>query len=213
MNRVMEDEELNLQDLIFILLFFFIIAQTMIVFKVQKDLIVTSKVDRDPELQIEEEKDTIALMIDRESNIYALAEDKETVIEAFSQEALDKVNRDRIGSGGFKKEDYYDINFDREELFLESEKQDAYREIMKKVEEIIERYKYDKPVLGLIADHRARQGTIFQVNLAVQELKKEALIDPSVKWKVLIEKTGTDQQDEIKKFQDSLSKSAATPEE
>jgi len=211
MSRLVEDEDLNLQDLIFILLFFFIIAQTLIVFKVQKDLIVTSKVDRDPELQIEEEKDTIALMIDRESNIFALAEYKEDVILAFSQEALDKVNRNRGGAVTFTKEDYYDINFTQEELFLESEQQYSYRLIIEKVKEIIERNNYNKPVLGLIADHRARQGAIFQVNLAVQELKKEELIDPSVKWKVLIDKTGLDTEQQIREFRKALSDTSPAP--
>jgi biopolymer transport protein ExbD len=189
MRRIIEDEDLNMQDLIFILLFFFIIAQTLIVFKVQKDLIVPSKVDKDPELQVEDEKPVLTLIIDHESNVAALAESRSDILSGFA-----------------KEEDFeqYCKPVAGRELFLESEREDAYKKIGERLRQIIEDVGYDKPVIGLLADHRARYGTIFQVNLAVQQMIKDKVVDPNIKWKVLISKKGETLEAEALKMQQQL---------
>lgn len=180
MKRFMEEEELNLQDLIFILLFFFIIAQTLIVFKVQKDLIVPPKVDKEPELVVdEEEKEIITLIIDEKSTVAALAGDEKRVImRGFDSEEL-----------GVPYEDFCDPMKNRD-LFLPTEEAEAYKKIKDEVVKLKQEKGYRKPIVGLIADHRARYGTVFQVNVAVQELIKDEEIDPTVKWKVFVEKKG-----------------------
>jgi len=180
MKRFMEEEDLNLQDLIFILLFFFIIAQTLIVFKVQKDLIVPPKVDKEPELVIdEEEKEIITLIIDEKSTVAALAgEEKRPILRGFDSEEL-KV----------PYEDYCDP-MKNKDLFLPTEEAKAYEKIVEEVKQLKEDKRFSKPIVGLIADHRARYGAVFQVNVAVQQLIQEEEIDPTVKWKVFVEKKG-----------------------
>ena len=180
MRRILEEEELNLQDLIFILLFFFIIAQTLIVFKVQKDLIMPPKVDKEPELVINEENpEIITLIIDEKSTIAALAgEEKREIMRGFDSEELKA-----------PYEDYCDP-LKNKDLFLPTEEATAYEKIVEEIKKLKRDKKFSKPILGLIADHRARYGTIFQVNVAVQQLIQEGEIDPTVKWKVFIEKKG-----------------------
>ena len=158
MKRLIEEEDLNLQDLIFILLFFFIIAQTLIVFKVQKDLIVPPKVDKDPELVVnEDEPELITLIIDHKSTIAALAiTERRMVLEGFDSEELD-----------VPYEEYCDPAKNKD-LFLPTEDAKAYETIKEKVLDLKRDKGFAKPIIGLIADHRARYGTIFQVNIAVQ---------------------------------------------
>lgn len=190
MRRLIEDEDLNLQDLIFILLFFFIIAQTLIVFKVQKDLIVPPKVDKDLEVQVEENKPVITLIIDHRSSVAALAEERENLLAGFEDNEEFEQYCKAIGG---------------REMFLESEREDAHKKLRDKLMEIMKKVGYDKPVIGLIADHRARYGTIFQVNLAIQELLQDQLIDPAIKWKVLISKKGKTIDEEARTMQEILS--------
>jgi len=190
MRRIVEDEDLNLQDLIFILLFFFIIAQTLIVFKVQKDLIVPPKVDKDPEVQVEEEKQVITLIIDHLSGVAALAETREELLAGFEDnEEFEQYCKAIAGR----------------EMYLESERENAHKKLKKLLDEILKKTGYEKPVIGLIADHRARYGTIFQVNLAVQQMLKEQTIDPSIKWKVLVSKKGQSLEEEAARMQEQLS--------
>jgi len=189
MKRIIEDEELNLQDLIFILLFFFIIAQTLIVFKVQKDLIVPPKVDKDPELQVEEDKQVITLIIDHLSGVAALAEKREEMLAGFADSDEWELYCKAVAG---------------REMFLESERENAHKILKEKLDKLIKDTGYNKPVIGLIADHRARYGTIFQVNLAVQMLLKDQTIDPSIKWKVLISKKGESLEEEAAKMQQQL---------
>lgn len=176
--RIEPEEELNLQDLIFILLFFFIIAQTLIIFKVQKDLIIPPKVDKEPELVIDEKNpEIITVIIDEKSTVAALAgTEKRKVLEGFDSKEL-----------GVPYEDYCDPAKNRD-LFLPTEEAKAYEKIKEVLKQIKADYHYRKPIVGLIADHRARYGTIFQVNVAIQELIKEEEIDPTVKWKVFVDK-------------------------
>lgn len=176
--RIAEEEELNLQDLIFILLFFFIIAQTLIMFKVQKDLIIPPKVDKDPELVIDEKNpEIITVIIDDKSTVAALAgTEKRKVLEGFDSKELQ-----------VPYEDYCDPAKNKD-LFLPTEESKAYETVMEVVKQLKTDYSYKKPIVGLIADHRARYGTIFQVNIAIQELIKEEAIDPTVKWKVFVDK-------------------------
>ena len=180
MKRLIEEEELNLQDLIFILLFFFIIAQTLIVFKVQKDLIVPPKVDKDPELIVnEEDPELITIIIDDKSTIAALAvTERRKVLAGFDSKELD-----------IPYEDYCDPAKNKD-LFLPTEDAKAYEEIKEKVLKLKVDKGFDKPIIGLIADHRARYGTIFQVNIAVQEMIQDEEVDPTVKWKVFVDKSG-----------------------
>ncbi|MDP8223119.1 MAG: biopolymer transporter ExbD [Candidatus Lernaella stagnicola] len=189
MKRIIEDEELNLQDLIFILLFFFIIAQTLIVFKVQKDLIVPPKVDTETEIEVEDDKQVVTLIIDRESNIAALVESREDLLAGFADEE--------------QWEEYCKPILGRE-MYLASEREDAHKKIDKRLRELISEAGFKEPIVGLIADHRARYGTIFQVNLAVQQLIKDKMIDPSIKWKVLISKKGQTLEEEVEKMQQQL---------
>ncbi len=189
MRRLIEDEDLNLQDLIFILLFFFIIAQTLIVFKVQKDLIVPPKVDKEPELEIEEDKQVVTLIIDHLSGVAALAEIREDLLKGFADNEEFEIHCKPIAG--------------REE-YLESENENAHKKLIASLTQIINNVHYKKPVVGLIADHRARYGTIFQVNLAVQQLIKDQVIDPSIKWKVLISKKGQSLEEEAAKMQQQL---------
>jgi len=186
MSRIVEDEELNLQDLIFILLFFFIIAQTLIVFKMEKDMIVPPKVDE----KIKKSKDDkdlelITLMIDHKSTVIALVAKtgRDTLIKGF-----DLVEKDKIIV-------YCDPTEGKDE-FLLSEKAGAHKEIAEKILKIKKMAHFSLPQLGLIADHRARYGTIFQVNLAVSNLIKEEEINPTVKWKVREEGTGEFAEDD-----------------
>lgn len=181
MRKLIGEEELNLQDLIFILLFFFIIAQTLIVFKVQKDLIVPPKVDRDPELVInEEDPDIITLIIDERSTVAALAgNERREVLRGFDAEEFDVPI------------EYYFDPARNQELFLDTEEADAYQTIVDAVREIARQYGYEKPHIGLIADHRARYGAIFQVNVAVQELIQAEDVDPTVKWKVFVDRSNS----------------------
>ncbi|MBZ0270787.1 hypothetical protein K8I61_02035 [bacterium] len=181
MPKLVEDEELNLQDLIFILLFFFIIAQTLIVFKLEKDMIVPPKVDEKIKAaQKDEDLQLITVLIDHKSTVISL---------------VAKVGRDTLAKGwdALESEEEYAMYADPtkgKEEFLESEKAEAHKEIQKKILKVKEMAGFDKPQLGLIADHRARYGTIFQVNLAVSNLIKEEQINPAVKWKVREEGAG-----------------------
>ncbi len=178
MKRLVEDEDLNLQDLIFILLFFFVISQTLIVFKVQKDVIVPPKVDKNPELVVNENKrELITLVIDEKSGVSILAgEVKKTVLQGLDPAAM-----------GITYEEYLDPEKSKD-LFLPTEDATAYKNIIGAIKEFKKSNRFKKPRIGLVADHRARYGTIFQVNIAVQELIKEEIIDPSVKWKVYVDK-------------------------
>jgi len=180
MRRLLEEEDLNLQDLIFILLFFFVISQTLIVFKVQKDLIVPPKVDKNPELSMNR-KDTelITLIIDETSGVAALAgEQRRPILAGFDAAGL-----------GASYADYCDPAQNKD-LFLPTEEAAAYRRIMAAVRELKKQQRFTRPTIGLIADHRARYGTVFQVNVAVQELIKAGEINPSVKWKVFVDRHG-----------------------
>jgi len=179
MKRLTDEEELNLQDLIFILLFFFVISQTLIVFKVQKDLIVPPKIDKEPESLLEDQpRELINIVIDESSTVSALT--GEVRLEVLK------------GFGGGTTEDYA-LYCDPEEgknLFLPTEEARAYQALVFAVKKLKEENGYQKPRIGLVADHRARYGAIFQVNVGVQELIKQGEIDPSVRWKVYVEKTG-----------------------
>lgn len=178
MKRLIEEEDLNLQDLIFILLFFFVISQTLIVFKVQKDIIVPPKVDKNPELVMNEKKrEIVTLIIDETSSVSALAgETRKPVLAGFDAETLGET----YGA--------YCDPAENKDLFLPTEETMAYRAVMAAVREVKKQERYVRPTVGLIADHRARYGTIFQVNVAVQELIKEGEIDPAVKWKVFVDR-------------------------
>lgn len=180
MKKLMEEEDLNLQDLIFILLFFFIIAQTLIVFKVQKDLIVPPKVDKDPEVLVNpDEPEIITLIIDDKSTVAMLAgSERRLVLSGFDSKELE------VPYG-----DYCDPAKNKD-LFLPTEEAKAYEKVIETLIEMKKSYRYAKPHVGLIADHRARYGTIFQVNVAVQQMIQDELIDPTVKWKVFVDKTG-----------------------
>ncbi|MDP8255343.1 MAG: biopolymer transporter ExbD [Candidatus Alcyoniella australis] len=183
MGRLIEEEDLNLQDLIFILLFFFIISQTLIVFKVQKDLIVPPKVDKDPELVInEQEPELITLIIDDKSTVAILAgHERREVLRGFDSKELE-----------VPYQEYCDPAKNKD-LFLPTEEAQAYKKVIEEINQMKQDHRFTLPHVGLIADHRARYGTIFQVNIAVQELIKDELIDPSVKWKVYVDKTGGDE--------------------
>lgn len=180
MKRLVDEEDLNLQDLIFILLFFFVIAQTLIVFKVQKDLIVPPKVDKNPELVMNDKnRELITLIIDERSNVLGLVgESRKEILAGFSSETLEA-----------PYEDYCDPSKNKD-LFLPTEESQAYASVMKAVKQLKKKNRFEKPTVGLIADHRARYGSIFQVNVAVQELIKQGVIDPAVKWKVFVDKSG-----------------------
>jgi hypothetical protein len=185
--HIVEDEDLNLQDLIFILLFFFIIAQTLIVFKMQKDVLVPPKVD-DKIKKTPEDKDIdlMTVIIDNKSNIYTLIKmhGRTSVIKGFDDPDPAKypLYCDPLLAKRGKDE------------FLPSEKADANKKIVEKLIEIKNEVGFEKPQLGLIADHRARYGTIFQVNMAITELiTKEEVMD-EVKWK--IQEEGTQVPDE-----------------
>ena len=185
--HIVEDEELNLQDLIFILLFFFIIAQTLIVFKMQKDLIVPPKVDQKiNKTPDDEDVDLITLIIDHKSNVYTLVkmQGRFTLIEGFDSKDAKEVIA------------YCDPEAGAEE-FLPSEKSHAYRTIKKELLKVKKEVGFEKPQIGLIADHRARYGAIFQVNLAIKELIEEEEIVGDVKWK--IQEEGTNVPDEEEK--------------
>ncbi|MBU0729728.1 MAG: biopolymer transporter ExbD [Proteobacteria bacterium] len=181
MRRLIEEEELNLQDLIFILLFFFVISQTLIVFKVQKDIIVPPKVDKNPDLVVNKENnEIITVIIDELSGVSILAgEKKKNVLTGFNINAPDATYAD-----------YYDP-VKGKELFLPTEESQAYRKLILDIKEYKSANRFKMPRVGLIADHRARYGTIFQVNVAIQELIKENVIDPTVKWKVFVDKKET----------------------
>jgi len=180
MKNLIAEEELNLQDLIFILLFFFIISQTLIVFKVQKDLIVPPKVDKEPELVVnEEDPELITLIIDDKSTVALLAgTERREVMKGFDSEELE-----------VPYDEYCDPAKNKE-LFLPTEEATAYKDIIEALQEMKRDFGFQLPHVGLIADHRARYGTIFQVNVAVQELINDEVIDPTVKWKVYIDTTG-----------------------
>lgn len=176
--RLIAEEELNLQDLIFLLLSFFIVAQTLLIFKVQKDLIIPPKVDKEPELVIDEKNpEIITVIIDEKSTIAALAgTEKREVLHGFDAKKLDA-----------SYEEYCDPNKNKD-LFLPTEDAKAYEKVIEVVKNLKKDFSYSKPIVGLIADHRARYGTIFQVNIAIQELIRNQEIDPTVKWKVFIDK-------------------------
>jgi len=180
MKKLIEEEDLNLQDLIFILLFFFIIAQTLIVFKVQKDLIVPPKVDKDPELVVnEEEPELITLIIDEKSTVAILAgQERREVLKGFDSKELEAPYEDYCDPGKNK------------DLFLPTEDAKAYEKVVEEVKRMKEDYRFTLPNIGLIADHRSRYGATFQVNVAVQQLIQEEVVDPTVKWKVFVDKTG-----------------------
>lgn len=175
--HIVEDEDLNLQDLIFIIIFFFIIAQTLIVFQKHEDLLIPPKVD-DKIKKTPEDKDIdlITVIIDHKSNIYTLIKHhgRDSVIKGF-----DEIPTEEIPT-------YLDP-YEGKDLWLPSENSKAHNEIVKKLIEIKNEMGFDKPQLGLIADHRCRYGTIFQVNMAVTELISKEEIRPEVKWKVLEE--------------------------
>ncbi|MCZ7582233.1 MAG: biopolymer transporter ExbD [Deltaproteobacteria bacterium] len=127
MKRLVDDEDLNLQDLIFILLFFFIIAQTLIVFKMETDVIVLPKVDDRIKKDPDEDKDLITILIDHKSTVTAL---------------IAKTGRDTLVKGLEKHEReevllYCDPTEGKDE-FLKSEKSDAYKEIVDKIKQIKE---------------------------------------------------------------------------
>ena len=179
MKRLTDEEDLNLQDLIFILLFFFVISQTLIVFKVQKDLIVPPKVDKDPETMVEEQgHELINIVIDERSTVSVLTgEVRIEVIRGFAEEAA---------------EDYV-LYCDPEKgknLFLDAEGSGAYKALVAAVQKLKTESGYRRPRVGLVADHRARYGAIFQVNVGVQELIRLGEVDPSVRWKVYVDKSG-----------------------
>lgn len=172
--HIVEDEDLNLQDLIFILLFFFIIAQTLIVFKLQKDVIVPPKVDdKIKKTPDDKDVDLITVIIDSKSNVFTLIKmhGRETLLKGF-----DGIGKEEI-------ELYCDPNRGKDK-FLDSEKSDANKEFVKKLIETRDRVGFEKPQIGLIADHRARYGTIFQVNMAITELITKEAIRPEVRWKI-----------------------------
>ena len=188
--HIVEDEDLNLQDLIFILLFFFIIAQTLIVFKLQKDVLVPPKVsDKIKKTPEDKDIDLITVIIDHKSNVYSLIKmhGRDSVIKGF-----DGIEPEEVQT-------YCDPYRGKDE-FLPSEKPDAHKEIVKKLIELKQQVGFEKPQLGLIADHRARYGTIFQINMAVTELIGKEEVLPEVKWKIQEEgKAVPDQVEEGKK--------------
>ena len=172
--HLVEDEDLNLQDLIFILLFFFIIMQTLIVFQKKKDIIVPPKVDdKIKKNQDDKDVDLITVIIDQKSNIY-------TLIKVLGRDSVVK------GFDALKESDYavYCDPIKGKDSFLPSEKADAHKHIVEKLIEIKGKAGFDLPQLGLIADHRARYGTIFQVNMAITELLSKEEIKDEVKWKI-----------------------------
>ncbi len=179
MRATAQEEDLNLQDLIFILLFFFIIAQTLIVFQMEKDLI--EKVNVGAAVSINENEknpELITLVIDHKSTIIALVEKtgRDTIMKGF-----DNIPDDEI------MEIYCDP-FKGKEEYIPSEEKKAYVEIAKNILKVKALAGFNKPRIGLIADHKARYGTIFQVNLALQELLgktvAEQKIAPGFTWKV-----------------------------
>jgi len=185
MRKLIPEEELNLQDLIFILLFFFIIAQTLIVFKVQKDLIIPPKVDKDPEIEVnDEDEEIITVIIDEKSTVALLAgQERREILKGFDpKEYLEEE---------FTYQDFFDPGKNAE-IFLKTEDARAYKDIVDGVKKMKADYRFEEPNVGLIADHRSRYGTVFQVNVAVQELIQEKEINPSVKWKVFVDKSGNE---------------------
>ncbi len=180
MRGTAQEEDLNLQDLIFILLFFFIIAQTLIVFKLEKDLIEEPNVKDKITVQDEQDKnkELITLVIDHKSNVVALVEKtgRDTIVEGF-----EKIPEKQI------MEIYCDP-FEGKEEYIPSEEKKAYEEIAKQIKRVKALAGFTKPRIGLIADHKARYGTIFQVNLALQELvgatEAEQVIAPGFTWKI-----------------------------
>lgn len=188
--RIVEEEDLNLQDLIFILLFFFIIAQTLIVFKLEKDLIVPPNVDKKIKASEDDKDDElITVIIDHKSTVIALVAKtgRDTLAMGF-----DSVDREEIIN-------VYCDPYEGKDEFLESEDKKAYKKIAEKIREIKKLAGFTKPRIGLIADHRARYGTIFQVNLAMKELIGEdpskAEINPGIKWKVRVDTSEGDETD------------------
>ena len=175
--HIVDDEDLNLQDLIFILIFFFIIAQTLIVFQKHEDLLIPPKVDdkikKSPK---DKDIDLITIIIDYKSNVYTLIkhQGRDTVVNGFDDIPNEDINT-------------YIHPSDGKDLWLPSEKSTAHNDIVEKIIEIKNKVGFDKPQLGLIADHRARYGTIFQMNMAVTELIEKEEVRPEVKWKVLEE--------------------------
>ncbi len=179
--KIVQEEDLNLQDLIFILLFFFIIAQTLIVFKLEKDVIVPPSVDKKIQKADEKEDDElITVLIDNKSNIVAIvAKTGRTVLA----KGMEKTKAEDVRA---MCNPYIEDEVD----FLESEDKKSVEIIVKKLRDIIAKADYTKPRVGLIADHRARYGAIFQLNLALKQListdegTKEPEIMEGVKWKV-----------------------------
>ena len=175
--HIVEDEDLNLQDLIFILIFFFIIAQTLIVFQKHEDLLIPPKVDdKIKKTPDDKDIDLITVVIDHKSNIYSLIKHhgRDSIIKGFDDIAAEDIPT------------YLDP-YEGKDLWLPSEKSTAHHDIVDRLIEIKNKVGFDQPQLGLIADHRARYGTIFQVNMAVTELINKKEIMESVKWKVLEE--------------------------
>ncbi|MCZ7582231.1 MAG: biopolymer transporter ExbD [Deltaproteobacteria bacterium] len=180
MKRVAETEDLNLQDLIFILLFFFIIAQTLIVFKLEKFMPTESpKVDDEIKAAKDDKPEIITILIDHKSTVIALVAKtgRDTLIKGF-----DELDREEII--------LYCDSAEGKEEFLESEDAGAHKEIANKIKQVKALAGFTEPQLGLIADHRARYGTIFQVNLAVKDLVEEMEVKPGHLWKIRNEETG-----------------------
>ncbi len=179
--KIVQEEDLNLQDLIFILLFFFIIAQTLIVFKLEKDVIVPPSVDKKVQkAEKDDDEELITILIDNKSNIVALVAKTGRTVLAKGLET-GKASEVKALCNPFV-EDEVD--------FLESEDKKVVDEIVKKLREIIVKADFHIPRVGLIADHRARYGAIFQLNLALKKLidtdegEKEPEIMDGIKWKV-----------------------------
>ncbi len=175
--HIVDDEDLNLQDLIFILIFFFIIAQTLIVFQKHEDLLIPPKVDdkinKSPK---DKDIDLNTVIIDHKSNIYTLIKNhgRDSVLKGF-----DSLSEDEIP--------IYMDPMEGKDKWLPSEKSTAHNDIVDKITNLKMEVGFEKPQLGLIADHRARYGTIFQINMAVTELISAEQVRPEVKWKVLEE--------------------------
>ena len=173
--HIMDDEDLNLQDLIFIIIFFFIIAQTLIVFQKHEDLLIPPKVDdkitKSPK---DKDVDLITVIIDHKSNIYTLVKHhgRNSVLKGF-----DALSPDEIP--------IYLDPVEGKDKWLESEEKTAHNKIVEKIVNLKMEVGFEKPQLGLIADHRSRYGTIFQINMAVTELISGEHVRPEVKWKVL----------------------------
>ena len=182
--KIVQEEDLNLQDLIFILLFFFIIAQTLIVFKLEKDVIVPPSVDKKiQKAEDEEDDELVTILIDNKSNIVSIvAKTGRTVLA----KGLESGKAEDV-------KDYCNPFIEDEVEFLESEEKKGVDKIVKQLREIIQKADFKQPRVGMIADHRARYGAIFQLNLALKELvstidkdgnPKEQEIMDGVKWKV-----------------------------